>query len=138
MSKMQEYFQGLVRAGIIPQEPMNYDALSMKIYITYLENRITELEDKIESGLLVELPFAVIDKQTKKEADEYEISLKEDWAKCLCYCDMDGFAITQDGNIILLDECGKYAYCPRDRFEIITEARLKELQEGKNESYKKM
>ena len=98
--------------------------------IEELYSRLAELEDKIESGRLVELPFAVIDKQTKKEADEYEISLKEDWAKCLCYCDLDGFAITQDGNLILLDECGKYTYCPCDRFEIKAEARLKELQEG--------
>lgn len=97
--------------------------------IEELYRRLAELEDKIESGRLVELPFAVIDKQTKKEADEYEISLKEDWAKCLCYCDMDGFAITQDGNLILLDECGKYTYCPCDRFEIKAEARLKELQD---------
>lgn len=93
--------------------------------------RLGELEDKIESGLLVEFPFAVIDKQTKREADEYKISIKEDWAKDLCYCDMDGFAITQDGNLILLDECGKYTYCPCDRFEIIDKARLKELQENK-------
>ena len=93
--------------------------------------RLRELEDKIESGKLVELPFAVIDKQTQKEADEYKIALEEDWAKDLCYCDIDGFAITQDGNIILLDECGKYVYCPYDRFEIIAEAKLKELQENK-------
>ena len=103
----------------------NYD----RFIETY--NRLTELEDKIESGTLVELPFAVIDKQTKKEADEYKIVLEEDWVKDLCYCDIDGFAITQDGNIILLDECGKYTYCPYDRFEIIAEAELKELQENK-------
>lgn len=106
-----------------------------KATITFLELidgyiRLAELEDKIERGRLVELPFAVIDKQTQKEADDYKIVLEEDWAKVLCYCDMDGFAITQDGDIILLDECGKYAYCPYDRFEIITEARLKELQEA--------
>lgn len=85
--------------------------------------------NKIENGKIVEFPFCVFDKKKNKEADCYKIALKEDWAKCLCYCDMEGFAITQDGNIILLDECGKYVYCPCDRFEIITEARLKELQE---------
>ena len=131
LSGIEKFFINVVKSGVLPQEPMNYDASSMKIYITYLENRIAELEDKIESGRLVELPFTVIDKQTKKEADEYKIALEEDWAKFLCYCDMDGFAITQDGNLILLDECGKYTHCPCDRFEIKAEARLKELQEGK-------
>ena len=77
------------------------------------------------------LEFKVIDNNTGKEADIGKIALKEDWAKDLCYCDMDGFAITQDGSIILLDECGKYVYCPYDRFEIIAEAKLKELQENK-------
>ena len=92
-------------------------------------DRLKEFEDKKESGLLVELPFIVVDRQTQKEADIYEIALKEDWAKDLCYCDMEGFAITQDGNLILLDECGKFVYCPYDRFEMIAEARFNELQE---------
>lgn len=96
-------------------------------------DRLAELEDKIESGRLMELPFIVVDRQTQKEADIYEIALKEDWAKDLCYSDMEGFAITQDGNLILLDECGKFVYCPYDRFEMIAEVRLKELQENDNE-----
>ena len=92
-------------------------------------NRLAELEDKIDNGTLVEFPFCVFDKKKNKEADCYKIALKEDWAKCLCYCDMDGFAITQDGMLILLDECGRYTYCPDNRFKIVVEARLKELQE---------
>lgn len=101
------------------------------VYKLYFEqkDRIAELEDKIESGTLVEFPFCVFDKKKNKEADCYKIALKEDWAKCLCYCDMDGFAITQDGMFILLDECGKYTYCPDNRFKVVAEAQLKELQE---------
>ena len=95
-----------------------------------LYNRLAELEDKIENGTLVEFPFCVFDKKKNKEADCYKIALKEDWAKCLCYCDMDGFAITQDGMLILLDECGRYTYCPDNRFKVVAEARLKELQES--------
>lgn len=34
--------------------------------------------------------FTVIDTKTGKEADEYNIALHEDWAKHLCYCDMEG------------------------------------------------
>ncbi len=65
--------------------------------------------------------FSVVDKKTNKEADIGEIALKEDWAKGLIYCDMEGFAILEDGNLVLLDECGKWEYCPSGRFEIIPE-----------------
>ena len=75
------------------------------------------------------IEFKVIDNNTGKEADIGKIALKEDWAKCLCYCDMDGFAIAQDGMLILLDECGKYTYCPENRFKVVAEAQLKELHE---------
>ena len=97
------------------------------VYELYFEqkDRIAELEDKIENGTLVEFPFCVFDKKKNKEADCYKIALKEDWAKCLCYCDMNGFAITQDGMLILLDECGRYTYCPDNRFKVVAEARLK-------------
>ena len=97
------------------------------VYKLYFEqkDRIAELEDKIENGTLVEFPFCVFDKKKNKEADCYKIALKEDWAKCLCYCDMEGFAITQDGMLILLDECGRYTYCPDNRFKVVAEARLK-------------
>ena len=102
------------------------------VYKLYFEqkDRIAELEDKIENGTLVEFPFCVFDKNKNKEADCYKIALKEDWAKCLCYCDMEGFAITQDGMLILLDECGRYTYCPDNRFKVVAEAQLKELQES--------
>ena len=63
--------------------------------------------------------FKVIDKKTGKEADVYKIALKEEWAKSLIYCDIEGFAITEDGTLILVDECGHMVYCPDARFEIV-------------------
>jgi hypothetical protein len=63
-------------------------------------------------------PFWVLDKTTGKEADPYEIALKEEWAQDLIYCDMEGFAILEDGSLYLLDECGRYAYCDPVRFEV--------------------
>ena len=64
--------------------------------------------------------FHVIDKTTGKEADPYEIALNEDWAKSLCYCDMEGFAILEDGTLILVDECGRFEFIQEnDRFEIV-------------------
>lgn len=73
--------------------------------------------------------FTVIDTQTGTYPDLWEIALTEKWAEHLCYCDMDGFAITEDGMLILLDECGEIAYCPADRFTIVWEGRHGEKEE---------
>ena len=67
---------------------------------------------------MANLSFIVIDTKTGKEANIGEIVQNEDWAKDLIWCDMEGFAINQDGNLILLDQCGNYAYCPYGRFEV--------------------
>ena len=107
---------------------VNFSYADALAYIERLKEENAELRKKLEKA--VEHPFYVFDKKTEKEADVYEIALNEDWAKHLMYCDMDGFAIDQDGTLILIDECGQLAYCPSDRFEICTESRLKELQGG--------
>lgn len=63
--------------------------------------------------------FSVIDNKTSEYPDLYNIALKEDWAKGLMYCDMEGFSINEDGQLILSDECGKFVYCPSDRFTVV-------------------
>ena len=63
--------------------------------------------------------YDVIDTKTGKYADLQKIALKEEWAKGLVYCDMEGFAIEQDGTLVLLDECGNCAYPPEGRFKIV-------------------
>lgn len=65
------------------------------------------------------MTFHVIDKTTGREPDLEKIALTEDWASHLMYCDMSGFALEEDGNLILMDDCGNVAYCPVDRFEIM-------------------
>ena len=65
------------------------------------------------------IEFDVIDNKTGCYPDLFEIALNEDWAKHLMYCDMCGFAIHEDGSLILLDECGAFAYCPEGRFTVI-------------------
>jgi hypothetical protein len=65
--------------------------------------------------------FTVIDTKTNKYPDLEQIALKEDWAKGLTYCDMEGFALLEWGRLILLDECGKYVFCPKGRFRIVKE-----------------
>ena len=62
--------------------------------------------------------FTVIDKKTGEYPDLCKIALEKDWAKNLMYCDMEGFAIEEDGTLVLMDECGRYAYPPENRFEI--------------------
>ena len=60
--------------------------------------------------------FKVIDPNTEKYPDLEKVALTEEWAEGLCYCDMEGFAIGEDGNLILMDECGRFACPPADRF----------------------
>lgn len=67
------------------------------------------------------MKFIVIDKKTGKEADTWNIALNEEWAKGLIYCDMEGFAITEDGNLVLMDECGNVVYCNTERFKVVFE-----------------
>ena len=64
------------------------------------------------------LSFGVVDPKTGEYPNLEKIALREDWAKGLMYCDMDGFAIMEDGELLLLDDCGNFAYCPNGRFEI--------------------
>ena len=47
MSRIEEFFEKSVDAGIIPQIPMNYDAVAYKIYAGYLENKIDELTAEV-------------------------------------------------------------------------------------------
>ena len=63
--------------------------------------------------------FRVIDTKTGKEPDTYKIAKKEEWAKDLIYCDMEGFFIGEEGDLILADECGNYVSCEENRFKII-------------------
>ena len=63
--------------------------------------------------------FTVIDKSTGEYPDVEEIALHEDWAQRLVYCDIDSFVISEDGTLMLMDDCGNVAYCPSGRFEVI-------------------
>ena len=47
MSRIEEFFEKSVDADIIPQIPMNYDAVDYKIYASYLEIKIDELTAEV-------------------------------------------------------------------------------------------
>jgi RNA polymerase subunit RPABC4/transcription elongation factor Spt4 len=68
------------------------------------------------------MKFKVIDNQTGQTPDCEKIALNEEWAKNLIYCDIDTFAITEDGVLVLTDDCGNMAYCPPDRFTVEQES----------------
>ena len=66
--------------------------------------------------------FTVIDTKTGREPNLEQIALEEDWAKGLIYCDMEGFFLSEDGNLILADECGNWVYPPQERFKTVQNA----------------
>ena len=60
------------------------------------------------------MKFTVIDPKTNKYPDLDEVS-KEGWASGLIGR-LDGFAIDEDGDLMLMDRCGEYRCPPVDRF----------------------
>ena len=50
--KIKEFFQSLVKAGTIPQEPINYDAATLKIYIDHLEAEHAALHKQISEMVM--------------------------------------------------------------------------------------
>lgn len=91
-----------------------YDKTAIKNFLEKIKSMLDELEEKKE----IIKGFTVIDTKTGRYPDVENIALKEDWAKDLIYCDIEGFAIQEDGSLILTDECGNYANCPLGRFKI--------------------
>lgn len=85
----------------------------LKGIMEYIDDAIDLLKEQ-EHGET----FIVIDTKTGEEADTYDIALHEDWAKHLCYCDMEGWAIEEDGTLLLVDECGRFEYADRKRFKV--------------------
>lgn len=68
------------------------------------------------------ITFRVIDKRTGKEPIfDHNHLFKEKWFKQsnLVWCDIEGFMISEDGCLMLADECGNFVYVPYDRFEVV-------------------
>lgn len=70
------------------------------------------------------MKFSIIDKKTGAYPDVVKIAITEGWASNLIYCDIDCFALTEEGSLLLLDDCNNAAYCPPDRFEIVFKKEL--------------
>lgn len=91
---------------------------------SFREEEMEEYHKMFLSLLCKEQPtklpeFYVIDVKTGEYPDVGNIALNEEWAKGLVYCDIDCFAIQEDGNLILTDDCGNIAYPPAGRFNVV-------------------
>lgn len=64
------------------------------------------------------MTFDVIDPKTREYPDLEQIARTEEWAQNLIPCDMEESCINEDGNLLIMDECGNYANCPADRFKV--------------------
>ena len=66
--------------------------------------------------------FRVIETATRRDVTEgldlEEIALMKPWAKKLCYCDMEGWAVGSYGELYLLDECGCFVYPPEGEYRV--------------------
>lgn len=69
------------------------------------------------------ISFTVTDPKTGEYSDLEHIARTEGWAQNLIPCDMEGFCVNEDGNLLLMDECANYAHCPAGRFKIIFDSR---------------
>lgn len=64
------------------------------------------------------IKIEVTDKKTGEYPDLQKIALEESWASNLIYCDIAGFALDEDGDLLLIDDCNNIAYCPSGRFDV--------------------
>lgn len=62
--------------------------------------------------------FQVLDRKTMKEVSLDDFVELADNAGLMAF-DLDGFALQEDGTLLLCDECGKFAYVPREDKYII-------------------
>lgn len=158
MSKIEEFFEKSVEAGIIPQIPMNYDVAAYKIYAEYLEFKISrltaenaELRARLEKA--VELPCAIGETvytviKNCTHCQHYNVGWAECRAPATANFDCEsthGTCFTQD---VIEDECKKHLCVAKLEFDLglldpktgelkpqyfidgeVAEARLKELQE---------
>lgn len=64
------------------------------------------------------IEFDVIDNGTGREPNCELIAITEEWANNLMPCDIDSFAVTEDGRLVLIDDCGNCSFAPSDRFTV--------------------
>ena len=63
--------------------------------------------------------FKVIDKELQEEVSKLDKIIQIAKASGLIETDIDQFAITEDGHLVLLDECGHFCYVDDSHFELV-------------------
>lgn len=61
--------------------------------------------------------YEIIDTRTGERAKAYEL-VQEPWAEKTRGCDWPAFAIDEDGEVMLTDDCGNYDMVPEGRVEV--------------------
>lgn len=112
MTGIKEFFQSLVADGVIPQEPANYDAAILKMYIAHLEAENAELRARLEKA--VELPCVKMVNPKVRINRIGIVNVIREWA--VVYIDKQGDFVVE--------------HC---RSKTAAEARLKEIKEKKND-----
>lgn len=125
MSKIKEYFQSLVKTGTIPQEPSNYDAETLKIYIDHLEFENAALHERLNKA--VELPYQR--RRLLWGDKDKETLLCPD-----CLTDLMG-GIGKETFVVQCPNCGCFVDCMVEPipFTEAAEAKFAELEEKINE-----
>lgn len=81
MSKIKEYFQGLVKESVIPQEPANYDAATLKIYIDHLEAENAALRERLSKSV----EFPRVETSPYDENDSFLYYIENNHIQCECF-----------------------------------------------------
>ena len=134
MSEIKEFFQSLVKAGTIPQEPMNYDAATLKIYIDHLEAENAALRAELEEYEMIEGRKKRISQHRREDVRRVADKITR---CCLAHCGHKVRIEAQDG--FCIETCtyppyhGKWIVeieqCPKaDETREAAEARLEELK----------
>ena len=125
MSKVKEYFENLVKNGIILQEPANYDVMSLKIYIDYLETENAALRERLKDYEQIESRKNRISKHRREDSQ----LVADKIARCN-KCEYKGTSVEIDGiRKIEICKCPPYKgkwieeieQCPKE--ENLTEER---------------
>lgn len=99
----------------------------IRLKINYEFKNIYKNIHEVSPDVNYPIYFNIIDTYTRKQPDIEQIALKEDWAQNLKSGDMKGFFISNEGRLVLADNCGNYVNCPHERFKI--DIRLSESYE---------
>ena len=62
--------------------------------------------------------FQILDKKTMKEVGLHDFTALARNTNLMEF-DLEGFALQEDGTLLLCDECGRFAYVPREEKYII-------------------